>query len=441
MVIPPSCGKRNNCETDSIGIDETNSSRKRLQCSDSTTTATPKNSGSDDVIETLVISNNNNNNSTNRRERDQRAFAVAVATANDVLPTPFNISKMLCHIVDLDRYSRDEIIVTMIKFNLWIDNRNIDFLESFHMHAGICKLLDCIKITMNDDDDDDDDDDSYYIYAVTILCKIIDPFNSTNITIRTNIATSFLEYHGVDTIIEIKTNSHHTMGAWGILNNLTRFIQNKLDREETIKIFDSALNDVTMIKSSGKLQHGFQVYKLMDTLSLLVSKDYITKEYVRQTHSVSKILEPFKRDDGTWRNEHDIDDPFTRSITYVLLITAAINFYSSCFKANLLDNEPDCNILFPFFCHGNEGNFFTQRKLRYVFVAQRNYSIITRQHSRFFDRSLLSSSIRINNDKKKIIKETGLVELLGRIVSKKTDGRQKKKQICLLLGKIAATAM
>ena len=59
----------------------------------------------------------------------------------------------------------------------------------------------------------------------------------------------------------------------------------------------------------------------------------------------------------------------------------------------------------------------------------------------FFDRSLSSSSIRINNDKKKIIKETGPVELLGRIVSKKTDGRQKKKQSCLLLGKIAATAM
>ena len=33
------------------------------------------------------------------------------------------------------------------------------------------------------------------------------------------------------------------------------------------------------------------------------------------------------------------------------------------------------------------------------------------------------------------------MELLGRIVSKKTGGRQKKKQICLLLGKIAATAM
>lgn len=396
MVIPPSCGKRNNCETDSIGIDETNSSRKRLQCSDSTTTTTPKNSGSDDVIETLVI---NNNNSTNYSEGDQRAFAVAVATANDVLPTPFNISKMLCHIVDLDRYSRDEIIVTMVKFNLWIDNRNIDFLESFHMHAGICKLLDCMKVTMNDDDD------IPYIYAATILYKIIDPFDSTNITIRTNIATSFLEYHGVDTIIEMKTNSHRTMGAWGILNNLTQFIQNKLNREQTIKIFDSALDDVTMIKSSGKLQHGIHLCKLMDTLSHLVSKDYITKEYIRQTHSVSKILEAFKRDDGTWRNEHDIDDPCTRSIIYVLLITAAINFYSSCFKANLLDNEPDCKILFPFFVMGMKVTFLLKGNSD-TYAGHSETEIIRSRDNifDFFDRLLSSSSILINSDKKKIIK-------------------------------------
>ena len=129
-------------------------------------------------------SSNNNNNNSRKKKKKKTKRSEAEQDDCSVLSTPYELSKLLCEIVNIKTttsggddngdderhyHSREDSLRTLKKLYRWSYNEgNGKFLKYFHRYAGMYKLLDFMSIVLNDSNhkliaDDDNNNNNFNI--------------------------------------------------------------------------------------------------------------------------------------------------------------------------------------------------------------------------------------------------------------------------------------
>jgi hypothetical protein len=130
----------------------------------------------------------------------------------------------------------------------------------------------------------------------------------------------------------------------------------------------------------------------------------VTNKYLQDKDILSKCLEVFKKDDGTWKNEE--------------LLRSAIVFFNYCRLSNLLDKSSDYEMLLPF-----------------LVVVLKKYS--SNDTIRKYVFGMLDGACSTVNDRK-IIARSGVMEPIAALLTSDYINEGMKDRVCTLLHKITS---
>ena len=346
-----------------------------------------------------VTANNNDEDEDNNRE----------------LPTPAELSKELSKIVS-DRYSREESLRALKVLYKWALTEDVDFVKLFNTYAGIVRVVDFLKATMNDTHCKGSMRMRCIENAAAVIAKIA---NTDENEIVTKIVATLVDCDGINALIA--ASEEYTGGkdvpqlkavcsVWRACRNLTCVLScNSLMIQDTsIIIFGTGIDIMSQLKSvdgditSETLKHVFY------TLTTIVNHDYLTKKYFQDNNILSKCLEVFKKN-GTWN---------LRSCEGLIL--NAVDFFDMCRIKNLLDESLDYKMILPLLVVALK-KFPLNYEIRCYVVSILNYAC----------------SSEANN--KKSILRSGVTEpLVLLLASDEINDEDEKNKVRNLISKIIA---
>ena len=262
------------------------------------------------------------------------------------LPTPLELSKELCKIVDTDRYSRQESLCALENLNNWTLTEDPDFFKWFDIHAGAVKVLDFLTETMKDPE---------CVGVIRFKCienaaYVITGFcyqgeKGVNKDITTKIATTLVNYDGINTLI--KASEEYTgedvrqleavHSVWLALRNIAAkkdVMVDVINTDQAIALFDAGIDVISQLKSVDGSTAAKILLQVFSVLKYIILDNYISKEYFQDEKIFSKCLEVFKHGE-------------TRTCGYEILLEYATRFFRSCHQKSLLDQSSDYEMLLP----------------------------------------------------------------------------------------------
>ena len=344
----------------------------------------------------------NNNNSNN----------------NELPSTTFELAEVLCNIVS-DRYSRDEKLCTLERLHKWAQTEDGEFLKLFHACSGVLSVLNFIKKTMNNGNCVGQVRmDCIEKAAQIIIHSTYSGTNKVNKKIATKIVTSLMECDGINTLIN--ASEEYNGGedvpqlkalrfTWGALNNITSkmdAMKDAINKYQAIALFDTGIDIISQLKSiDGGVASG-TLGSVFGTLYNVVFCNYVTKKYLQDKDILSKYLEVFKKDDGTWTCRSEI------------VMAGAITFINCCRSKKLLDKSSDYEIILPL-----------------LVIGLKKYPTNDEIRRRSF--YLIGSACSTVNDRK-IIETSGVMEALVALLVSDAINEAVRDKVRALIRKIIA---
>jgi len=278
-------------------------------------------------------------------------LAVSKKSMDDIkLPTPVKLSKELCRIVDLNRYTHVESVLTLEKLFDWAETKDPDYLRYFDRYSGVVKVLDFLEQIMKDSTCKGAIRMECIGKAALVIksvCSSVED-GSNNNDVASKIASTLIECEGIDTLIDASreyTGGDNISQIWavqsvlGALSNIILLKDHAIGKEKAVALFNTGVDIISQLKfvdgpvASRVLEHVFH------TLSTIVENDYMTKQYFQYKKTLSESLDVFTKDD-TWSNRTE------------KVADEAIYFFNICRIKDLLDEGSDYEVLLPFFAMG-----------------------------------------------------------------------------------------
>jgi hypothetical protein len=338
---------------------------------------------------------------------------------NSKLPTPVELSKELCKIVDTGCYSRDKTLTALENLYKWAETEDSDFLKYFDIHGGIAKVLDFLNATMNDKNCKGQIRMECIEMAARVIAQVIYPGeNAINEDITTKIATTFIDYDGIDTLIN--ASEEYTGGkdvpqlksvdsVWNAFRNLTTILMTNslISQDKAITIFERGIDLMSQLKSVDNSIASEILEDVFFTFNhILYDNNHLTKKYFQDKNILSKCLEVFKNN-GAW-------DCRTEEVTKY-----GIQFFDSCCNNDLIDDSSDYEMILPL-----------------LVVVLKKFP--SNDKIRVNAMNMIYDSCSTINDKK-IIERSGALEVLAALLaSDDTNDEAEKDTVRTLIGKIVA---
>ena len=384
--------------------------------------------------ETKNETNGGSRNTTNNNNNKQQQPVVTNSPnqqngENDALPTSIELSKEFCRIVDTDKYSRAEAIGTLIKLNQWLLKNDANFLKYFHFHGGIIKVLDFVTATMNDVNCTGNIRFDCIKHAAAVIRFVVssEAVETNNYDTILKILASAVNYGGLD--ILINASEEYTGGddisalnalstVWFALANIYEFdyigiyeldLENEIMKEKANAVVETGIDVLSHLKlasitdaSSAVLGYIFRTFKC------IAYKSYVTKDYIETNNCISKCLDVFKKNDGTWKDNKNFERPAQHAIT----------FLDRChFRQRLFNGDSDYTLILSF-CAFVLKNFGTNKIIRVIGTK------------------FVNNSFSFVQDKN-IIKRSGCMEALAFLLASNKIGEDEKRIVGALIGRIA----
>ena len=339
-------------------------------------------------------------------------------TNDDTLPTRVELSKKLCRIVDTDIYSREEGLETLKTVFDWLRQLDLDFLKSFHVLGGVIRVLDFLTATMEDVHCAGNNRSECIGWAggvITNATFLEDDHGNTE-DIVTKIVASIVDYDGINTLISAIEEFTDLGGALklagleNVLGALRNVIANgsEISKEHRIAVFETCIDVMPHLKSIDATLSNVGLGHIFVTLSNLVRQGSVTTDYFRHSLTiVSKCLDVFKKNDGTWIDRGETVTDW------------AIVFFIRCYPKRLrVNDDSDYETLL---------HFYTFALKQHAANTHVRGNVI-----RFFRKSCTAVH------DKNIIKQSGVMESLALFLGSNEIDDDKKKEVGVLIGKIAA---
>jgi hypothetical protein len=352
------------------------------------------------VAVTLNININNNNNDD-----------------DDELPsTPFELTEVLCTIVS-DRYSRDEKLRTLERLLKWANTARGDFLKSFHVCNGIWSVSNFIKKTMNDGNCVGQVRmESIEKAANIIAISTYAGRNKVNLVIAKKIARSVTEFDGINTLIN--ASEEYTGGddvthlkalcmVWSALRNIY-VMEVVISKDQVITLFDAGIDVISQLKSVDDVYASYTLRHVFRSLYNIVWWDnYVIKKHFQDKDILSKCLEVFKKDNGTWTCRSKI------------VMAGAIEFFNQCHDKLILKKSSDYEKLLPLL----------------IMVLKKHPSNNTLRNCAF---EMIDGACSTANDRK-IIVGSGVMEVLGSLLTSDNINEGGKQRVLTVIRRIIAS--
>jgi len=329
---------------------------------------------------------------------------------------------VLCRLVDTDHFSREEALATLKQLYKWVDTKDGNLLKYLHFHGGIIKVLDFLTATMNDVNCTGDIRFNCIGWAARVIRCVAQKgvYAADNKDIILKILASALDYGGLDVLVNaseeyIGGNNAVELNAlsavWcALLHIYLLSLKNEcIMKEKANAVFETGIDVFSHLKlvSIGNASSSL-LGIIFNTLETIVRKQYVTKNFIQTNHFISKCLDVFKKDNGTWKDDKEVfPQPAAR----------AISFFSSWRYFDLFNGDSDYGMILSF-CAFALKTFGTDKVIR-------NSGI------RFLNASF--SFVRNRN----IIKRSGFMEALGFLLGSNEIDEDEKRRFGALIGKIA----
>ena len=342
---------------------------------------------------------------------------------NNELPTPVELSKKLCRIVDPDHYSRVEACCALDTLFKWSGTEDSEYLKYFHVYGGIVKVVDFLKAIMIN---------SNCVGTVRMECieKAADVIsevcsysgdNGNTSEIVTKLITSAMDYDVIGTLINV--SEEYSGGddvprlealdsVWTAFRNITSHINengNKLSQDQAIVLFDTGIDIFSYLKSNNGLMVSSILENIFVTLGQIIDKSYMDKKHFQNKNILSKCLDVFRKEDGTWGDRSEI------------ITDVAIDFFDDCQVENLLEDSDDYEMILSFLAVGLK-KVGSNQDSNNIFV----YAI-----------RLIHGACDSISDKK-IIEKSGVMEPLVVLLASNDMNEDKKTVVRKVIRKITA---
>ena len=342
---------------------------------------------------------------------------------DDALPTSIELSKVLCLIVETDHFSRVEAIFTLQKIYNWMHKKDANFLKHFYLQGGIIKVLDFLTVTMNDVNCTGDIRfDSIRQAARVIRCVAkagVGAADNKDIILKIlafavdsggldTLINASEEYNGGDDILQLTALADVWHALLSIYQQLP-FEKDIIAKEKANALFETGIDVLSHFKlavidniSSNVLMIIFRTFRK------IVVKNYVTKDFIQNNNCISKCLDVFKKNDGTWKDDKGDEHPARK----------AILFFKSCHYYGLLNGDSDYELIFGFFAFALK-TFSTNKVIR-----DNGISFLNASFSFLYDIDIL--------------KQSGCLEALGSILGSNEIDADEKRIVSALIGRIGA---
>ncbi|OEU09354.1 hypothetical protein FRACYDRAFT_248204 [Fragilariopsis cylindrus CCMP1102] len=334
----------------------------------------------------------NNNNDSRKKKKTKRSEAEQDDCS--VLSTPYELSKLLCEIVNIKTttsggddnddderhyHSREDSLRTLKKLYRWSYNEgNGKFLKHFHRYAGMYKLLDFMSIVLNDSNhkliaDDDNNNNNFnidnYIGNVDMDNKIL--IDNMNCIKYVSGIIGCICCKELKSIQEI----------WNALRNMTSFDDTiLLSEKQAVMVLDSGIQMIEKLtnitttscsttstaahiadssnnnnsSSNISIMISGILYQIFGAFKNIIIDDLITKKDFRRLNVVSKCLQIFqqqrmattmekkkKKKKGSSSNKGVVDDAISWNICSgdEALTEVALDFLDGCRFRKLLSSS------------------------------------------------------------------------------------------------------
>ena len=341
---------------------------------------------------------------------------------DDELPTSMELSKLLCRIVDTDKYSREEAIGTLIKLHQWLGKEDAHFLKCFYSYGGVIKVFDCITVTMHDVNCKGEIRSNCIGLSASVIMRVAYlGFGVTNKDIALKILISALDYGGLD--ILINASEEYTGGedrcqlsalasVWFAFTGIFSFGSENIiiSKDKAIAVFETGIDVLSHLKSISNVDGSIlprPLKQIFRTLRFIVEANYMTKDCIQNNSCISKCLDVFKKNDGTWNDARDVEETKATSV-----------LFSCMLKKKLLNGGSDFEMIITFF----------------VF-ALKQFGMDKDVRGRGIE--FFKKSCSVVHDKN-IIKQSGVMESLGRLLTLDDINEDEKNKIGGIIGTIAA---
>jgi len=345
--------------------------------------------------------------SIKKEEDEVSAVTTNTNVDNNEVPTPSQLSEELCTIVS-KRYSRDEASCALDRLIQWADTGDPEFLKLFHRYAGDIKVLDFLTATLIDSNCVGTIRMRCIQKAANVLMLVCSQkHDGSNKEIVTKIATSVMNYNGIDTLINA---SEEYFGGddlpqvqalervWAALASLachTGAMETAINKDKANILFDTGIDILVQLKSKDIATS--VLGNVFVTLRNIVCCQYMEMKQFQETTILSKCLDVFRNKDGMWGGR---SEPVTDK---------AIRFIVSCYETDLLDWDDDYEMLLPFLamCLNKFGSVDRILESAIFMIHDACYTI----------------------DEKKIIERSGIMEPLGALLASNDINEAQKKRV------------
>lgn len=275
------------------------------------------------------------------------------------LPTSIELSKELCKIVDTDNYSRDDSLLALEKMIGWAVTEDSNVLKYFHMYAGVIKVLDFLKTTLDDETCVGSIRWKCIDMAASVICNVCYfGADNSNEDIATEILISAVKYGAIQTLLA--ANEEYTGGndtfelkavgsIWNTLENICNE-EAEIEKDQATSIFDLGIDMMAKLSSVHGPLDSKALTHVFGALYCIVFHDLVTKKEFQDKDILSLCLKVFENDDK-WSTDDE------------KLLEEAIGFFETCHDKKLLVKGSDHVKLLPLCVEGLK-NFSTNARFR-----------------------------------------------------------------------------
>ena len=237
-----------------------------------------------------------------------------------------------------------------------------------------------------------------------------------NKDIITNIITYGIDYGGLDVLINaseeyIGGDNYEELNAqstvWYTLGKIYAF-RLPIIKENANAVFETGIDLLSHLKSVTAVDRSSALIgNIFCAFKTMVETNYATMMFQTNNY-ISKCLDVFKKNDGTWKDNKNFETPAQHAIT----------FLDRChFRQRLFNGDSDYTLILSF-CAFVLKNFGTNKIIRVIGTK------------------FVNNSFSFVQDKN-IIKRSGCMEALAFLLASNKIGEDEKRIVGALIGRIA----
>ena len=122
------------------------------------------------------------------------------------------------------------------------------------------------------------------------------------------------EYIGGNDTSELKALA----AVWFALSNMYESdLENEIMKEKANAVFETGIDVLSHLKLV-VIDEGSSIVvgNILYTFALIIGNKYVTKDFIQNNNCISKCVDVFKKNDGTWKDEKEFEIPPKHAISF-----------------------------------------------------------------------------------------------------------------------------